>query len=444
MNKLTLFATMMMISNLLSAQWIQQNQFDYPPSEVTYFNSIFFIDGQHGWVIGNNEEQLPDFNNYLTTDGGDTWELSFTLLGNNRINSVFFTDQNKGWTVGEGFEIQHTYNGSAGSLCYWITQQQTGGYGDQLLSQFFLDSLNGWTVGRDESGMGYMSIIFHTTDGGKNWSQQEFYNGDWLSLFDIYFFDPDQGISIGSQSFEGGLILLKTTDGGESWDESTIGNYGVGFKSLSFSFSNEQHGWIAGSYYDANFSPHGIVLHTNNAGTDWIVQITDTIQPFNDITFTDSNTGWIVGDSGTILHTANGGESWEYQESGTTLDLFSLSFVDQSQGWVCGDSCIILHTSNGGITNTTTHVQSSKFEVQSYPNPVSETCTMEFELNKPELVSLHVFNVTGKMVLQTKPKQFQPGEQQIQINMNGKNNGVYFCRLQVGKEIVTKKIIKVK
>ncbi|MCB2220987.1 MAG: T9SS type A sorting domain-containing protein [Bacteroidetes bacterium] len=106
------------------------------------------------------------------------------------------------------------------------------------------------------------------------------------------------------------------------------------------------------------------------------------------------------------------------------------------------DSIINMEYSTLGVGDHL--VQSSMFEVRSYPNPVSEICTLEFELKSPEFVSITVFNSAGKKILQSKTKQYHSGEQQIQINMTGKNEGIYFCRIQAGNEIITKKIIKVK
>ena len=50
------------------------------------------------------------------------------------------------------------------------------------------------------------------------------------------------------------------------------------------------------------------------------------------VTFTDSNTGTIVGTDGIILHTTNGGETWTKQSSGTTNHLRGVYFTDANTG----------------------------------------------------------------------------------------------------------------
>ncbi|HEY6907476.1 MAG TPA: YCF48-related protein, partial [Ignavibacteriaceae bacterium] len=88
----------------------------------------------------------------------------------------------------------------------------------------------------------------------------------------------------------------------------------------------------------------------------WILQSSGTINNLNDISFTDTLTGTIVGDQGTILRTTNGGMDWFEQSSGTSLSLFGVSFVNTDTGTVVGATGIILKTTNGGSDWT---VQSS-------------------------------------------------------------------------------------
>jgi photosystem II stability/assembly factor-like uncharacterized protein len=44
--------------------------------------------------------------------------------------------------------------------------------------------------------------------------------------------------------------------------------------------------------------------------------------PLSSVYFTDSNTGWAVGDAGTILRTTDGGNRWISQSSGATDNLY--------------------------------------------------------------------------------------------------------------------------
>lgn len=87
-------------------------------------------------------------------------------------------------------------------------------------------------------------------------------------------------------------------------------------------------------------------------------------------------------------------------------------------------------------------VQSSEFEVRSYPNPVSDNCVLEFELAKKEQVAIKIYNSIGKLLGEPTYQALSSGKQQILVKMIDLKEGIYFCRVQVGNEIVTKKIIK--
>ncbi len=81
-------------------------------------------------------------------------------------------------------------------------------------------------------------------------------------------------------------------------------------------------------------------------------------------------------------------------------------------------------------------------EVQCIPNPVSENCSIEFELLKPALVSLKIFGRMGRELAELENRWMPAGHQQIKWTADILPEGVYFCRRQAGSEVVVKKIIK--
>jgi photosystem II stability/assembly factor-like uncharacterized protein len=68
-----------------------------------------------------------------------------------------------------------------------------------LNAVFFLDAQYGWCAG---NGM------FHTTDGGATWIQ----DNTWGSMYGLFFVDPLHGWACGN-----GGIAYRTTDGGSTW-----------------------------------------------------------------------------------------------------------------------------------------------------------------------------------------------------------------------------------
>jgi photosystem II stability/assembly factor-like uncharacterized protein len=93
-----------------------------------------------------------------------------------------------------------------------------------------------------------------------------------------------------------------------------------------------------------------LVLHCPFASAQWVQQNSGTTRNLHGISFTDVNTGTVVGDSGTILRTTNGGSLWTSQSSGTTESFYGVSFTDANHGTVVGGSGTILRTTDGGAT----------------------------------------------------------------------------------------------
>jgi hypothetical protein len=87
-------------------------------------------------------------------------------------------------------------------------------------------------------------------------------------------------------------------------------------------------------------------------------------------------------------------------------------------------------------------IQCSTFKVQLYPNPVSELATIEFELDQPTAVSMLICNNLGKIVYKMGNNNFPKGKNQVTWSTINLPASIYFCRLQIGNEVLTKKIVK--
>ncbi|MCH7819095.1 MAG: T9SS type A sorting domain-containing protein [Candidatus Marinimicrobia bacterium] len=71
-------------------------------------------------------------------------------------------------------------------------------------------------------------------------------------------------------------------------------------------------------------------------------------QKLSDIFFTDSQNGWVIGDSGFIARTNDGGISWSKSPTSVIDSLTTLFFIDAVHGWVGGENGILLKTTDSG------------------------------------------------------------------------------------------------
>jgi photosystem II stability/assembly factor-like uncharacterized protein len=109
------------------------------------------------------------------------------------------------------------------------------------------------------------------------------------------------------------------------------------------------------------FSLLFICFNQSFSQSGWISQASGTTNDLRGVSFTDSNTGTIVGTNGTILRTINGGDTWSRQSSGITDNLYGVSFSNTNTGTVIGANGVILHTTDGGATWTTQSSGTTKY-----------------------------------------------------------------------------------
>ncbi len=78
-------------------------------------------------------------------------------------------------------------------------------------------------------------------------------------------------------------------------------------------------------------------------------------------------------------------------------------------------------------------------DLDIYPNPTSAYTILNFNLDSSSSLSLLVFDISGKCVLEFPETQFNPGNNEIQIE--GLGSGIYFCRVITGNFTATQRFI---
>jgi photosystem II stability/assembly factor-like uncharacterized protein len=253
------------------------------------------------------------------------WSPITGLPSSAAMKAVHFTSISTGWVAGENGTIMKTLDGGVN----W--NLLNSGTSQTLRAIFFIDTNNGWACGD-------LGTLITTTDGGANWTFQN--SGTSNTLTGIEFVSSTTGWAVGLNN-----TLIKTTTSGSTW--TTQANQGGSMWGLSM--INATNGWSAGDYNSVQSSVR--LLKTTN-GNNWTAVYNSgvtTFNSFNDIHFSDANSGWVVGTNGVIRHTTDAGSTtWTAQTSGTTYELLSVDFIDNLNGYACGRQGIILHTTDGG------------------------------------------------------------------------------------------------
>jgi photosystem II stability/assembly factor-like uncharacterized protein len=277
------------------------------------FQSVYFLNGQNGWIAGSGGVVLK------TVNGGLSWAVS-EVPGMPDIRSVFFVSSLKGWMAGSSGILEVTTDGGG----EWRPAES--GTEKDLHEVFFVDPYFGWAVGDS-------SAILHSNDGGQTWSPQ---TAPLVSdLSSVHFTGRDRGWIAGT-----GGTLLYTADGGLNWI-SIPASFG---DIRQIHFPDDQNGWVAGQW--------GLIARTTNAGLEWQAQNSGSFYSINGLSFGSELNGYAVGNGGEVVVTTDGGFNWASRVSGSRTNLSRIFSFHADSALAIGDGQV-LHTFNGGDTWTT-------------------------------------------------------------------------------------------
>jgi photosystem II stability/assembly factor-like uncharacterized protein len=277
------------------AHWVQQT------SAATYdLHDVDFYGGVFGIAVG----AVGTVN--ITTSLYGPWEANDAGT-EEELWGVCVIDAGQAVVVGNRGTILRTENYGDS----WISQ--ASGTTEDLWAVSFTDAAHGIAVGMD-------ATIAVTSDSGNTWTTTWRVNGLRELLQDVEMIDVNNAWAVG-----GGMIL-RTTNGGGTWQSQAAIDPDVG---QAMCFTDQSTGTIVGSA--------GSVIRTIN-GADWFDSSIDTPNQIFDVSFSDANTGVVVG--GFIYRTTNGGADW-YLEWDTTLDFFGVHMINSDIGFAVGHGGVI-------------------------------------------------------------------------------------------------------
>jgi hypothetical protein len=82
------------------------------------------------------------------------------------------------------------------------------------------------------------------------------------------------------------------------------------------------------------------------------------------------------------------------------------------------------------------------WEVQVYPNPTSTNLHVRFNLPKEDEISIALYDLQGKMILEKKMGNKISGEHQETLDLKDLPQGTYVCRITGKQNSITKQVIK--
>lgn len=107
-----------------------------------------------------------------------------------------------------------------------------------------------------------------------------------------------------------------------------------------------------------------------------------------------------------------------------------------------GSDCILIRLKGGSTLNGTE--DGNPFALQSHPNPFNAATVVNYTLKESGDVNLAIYNVLGQRVTTLVDEYQSAGEHNVTWNAGDVASGMYLYRLQVGTQIVTRKMTVLK
>lgn len=306
--------------------------------------ALYAASPQQAWAAfaspANDAEPVPS-HVWLTADGGQTWRATEPLQLDDLPYEYFAPralasgDGQHGWLLAHlGAGMSHDYIAIFTTADGGETWQRVADPENNPDLQpcnksglVFTDAQEGWLAG-DCPGLMPPLFLFHTTDGGANWTQIELpppapeivVSGDQCGIPRLAPI-PDRSLAltlrcIDFEEEQSQAWLYTTTDNGQSWQAQSLPE-AAGI----FTFLNSNEGW----YLAANESQpdeDSRVYHTTDGGATWttLQQLDGQGQPF--LHFANAQQGWaLVGypPDRTLYHTTDAGATWQPLDPTVTL-----------------------------------------------------------------------------------------------------------------------------
>lgn len=373
--------------------------------------AIDFPDGETGYAVAGGYES-PVGSIIKTTDGGETWFQLDSIFPMNSFEAVKFTSDLKGY-IG-GYKIYSTFDGGES----WICRYTPGSNWNQISSIAFATGTIGVAVG--ENG-----LFLRTSDMGQSWAQLT--NVPSIHYYSVCFTDDTTGYVSGAG------VVLKTTDAGNTWEEVS-----QGFSFRDIYFIDNQIGY--------GVKGDNTVAKTTDGAITWTVYDVPTGSPLWAVHFYDADSGFVSGGtysiSSVVFKTTNGGETWQNFPVPAMEPMGEIVVTENYSVFTAGWYGFLFGMTNGGYTGVKEPAQpEEKPRLRAWPNPFSQSTSIQYTLPSDAEVSLRVFDSKGKEVAVLVHSRQSQGTYIVPLSASGLPSGLYVCILTVNGIRELKKLI---
>lgn len=188
-----------------------------------------------------------------------------------------------------------------------------------------------------------------------------------------------------------------------------------------------------------------IWISTNN-GSNWVSKQMPNCIGYRNIVIVNNDI--FVGSYVGILLSRDNGNTWRQKNEGFLNSSDPANPLVSSNGYLFANSNAKLYkrlySEVISVKKISTEIPSKYQLNQNYPNPFNPSTTIRYQIPKEEVVTLKVFDITGKEVAVLVNEKQSPGTYEVRWDASGFTSGVYFYKLKSNNFIDTKSMLMIK
>ncbi len=386
------------------------------------FYGIDVLDQDTWFVCGAN------LGVYYTTNGGGSWITDNTGSGFN-FYDIAMQDLNNGWAVGASDgSYAIVYRKTAGAWTRFSTGLGTADC--DMLGVDVKSDTEAWLVGEDGS-------VYYLYSGGTQW--REVHGLADVDYRSVSFMNSDEGWLVGDEGY-----IYVSTNGGVSYTFEDNGAYDDGLDLYDVYFWEDApsygHGWTVGKIncrllYD-DFTPVELIEFTGKDTEDGVIL------------------AWVLGGDFPagfeVKRRGENAEDWvelnedilpphssRYLDRGVESDTFYSYLLTVIETDGTRNDFGPIEARHGGWADERPALYTA------YPNPAEagEEVTITLELPSAQTVILTIYDLAGRRVTTLIADELTAGRHAIQWSTDGVAPGVYHCRLTVGYQTFSSRLI---
>ncbi|MCB0399211.1 MAG: T9SS type A sorting domain-containing protein [Winogradskyella sp.] len=340
-------------------------------------------DGMEGFVDKNDASIM-----YGTTQFGSLYRTQYNEFGSN-VSGLAQPDGKGGqntWNWVVPFEQDPIEPNTIYVAFDEVYKSDDSGTSWVSISPNFGNDIDHFKIAPSNNNYMYLAIdgtFWYTTDGGAIWLQSFIFNGGWINSIAVHPTDPTK-------------IAIATTDNEKVYISTNNGIFWTSIKWDLPSFSSQAVVWQDngndGLYVGMNY---GIYYTDSVLGNTWV--------PFNNgLPNVRINELEINTTDNKIYAATYGRGLWRSNVYDASLSVNDFEFSD----------------------------------LTLFPNPATNEVNLKW--NKPEDVSIRIFDTQGKIMFYGKKINLFNG---FKVDVSSFNSGIYFVKLNSSKGEITKKLI---